>query len=166
MSIDLSPTKPPAPAAGHYLVTASRSSRGNGKGPEALRVLVCEDDPVLALELEACIAECGAVTCGSALSHDEAHRLAGITMPDLAIVDLHLGDGRSGPRIAEDFAGRGIRVVIVSGDQTVDAVLARVDHVFLPKPMNPVILQDILRQEILRRVQQLGQADAGSPADA
>lgn len=150
MTLHASP-KPSATAAGHYLVTAAQRLRGGAKGPEALRVLVCEDDPVLALELEACIAECGAVTCGSAPSHDEAHRLAGITLPDIAIVDLHLGDGRSGPRIAADFAARGIRVVIVSGDQSVDAVLARVDHVFLPKPMNPMVLQDILRQEIQRR---------------
>ncbi len=156
MSTDLLMTTPPASAAGHYLVTASRNLRGTGKGPEALRVLVCEDDPVLALELEACIAECGAVTCGSAPSHDEAHRLAALTQPDLAIVDLHLGDGRSGPRIAADFAERGIKVVVVSGDQTVDAVLARVDHVFLAKPMNPVILHDILRQEMQRRAGLVG----------
>jgi len=162
MSIDVSPTKPPAAAAGQYLVTASRSLRGNGKGPETLRVLVCEDDPVLALELETCIAECGAVTCGSAPSHDEAHRLAALTLPDLAIVDLHLGDGRSGPRIAADFAERGIKVVVVSGDQTVDAVLARVDHVFLSKPLNASILQEILRHEMRRR----SHPDAGGLVDA
>ena len=129
--------------AGKFLVSAARRLRQPIEPLEPLRVLVCEDDPILALELEAMVVECGAVTCGSAASFDQARDLAGLTAPDL-LVDLHLDDGRSGPRLAEIFADRGLRIVVISGDTSIDSVLARVDHVFLPKPIQPAVLQDLI----------------------
>jgi DNA-binding NtrC family response regulator len=130
--------------AGKFLVSAARRLRQPTQPQEPLRVLVCEDDPILALELEAMVVECGAVTCGSAASFDQARDLAGLTAPDLVLVDLHLDDGRSGPRLAEIFADRGLRIVVISGDTSIDSVLARVDHVFLPKPVQPAVLQDLI----------------------
>ncbi|MDP2803389.1 MAG: response regulator [Phreatobacter sp.] len=129
-------------------MTTARRLRQPIAPMEALRVLICEDDPVLALELEAIVVECGAVTCGTAASFDEAHDLAGLTAPDLVLVDLHLDDGRSGPRLAAVFAEGGLRIVVISGDSSIDSVLARLDHVFLPKPIQPVMLQGIIAAAI------------------
>lgn len=129
--------------AGNFLVSAARRLRRTAAaaGP---RVLICEDDAVLALELEALVAESGATSCGIASSREEALELARLAQPDLVLLDLHLDDGRSGPALAEDFAGRGIRIVVVSGDTAIDRKLARIDHVFLPKPVQAAVLRDIL----------------------
>jgi DNA-binding NtrC family response regulator len=130
--------------AGQFLVSTARRLRKPTAPLEPLRVLVCEDDPILALELEAIVVESGAVTCGSASTFDQARDLAGLTAPDLVLVDLHLEDGRSGPRLAEIFADSGLRIVVISGDTSIDSVLARVDHVFLPKPIQPAVLQQLI----------------------
>lgn len=130
--------------AGTFLVSTARRLRKPVEPLEPLRVLVCEDDPILALELEAIVVESGAVTCGSAASFDQGRDLAGLTAPDLVIIDLHLDDGRSGPRLAETFADSGLRIVVISGDTSIDSVLARVDHVFLPKPIQPAVLQQLI----------------------
>jgi len=65
-----------------------------GEGP--LRVLIVEDEVLLAVELEYLVATSGAEPVGHAMTSPEALRLAGTLHPDLALVDVHLGDGPTG----------------------------------------------------------------------
>jgi DNA-binding response OmpR family regulator len=109
-----------------------------------MRVLICEDDALLASELEIIAGEAGCDVIGIAATADEALRSAEGSQPDIAIVDLHLGDGRSGPELAAALADRRIRIMVVSGDTSVDPVLARIDHVFLAKPVNLNMLRILL----------------------
>lgn len=132
---------------------------------DALHVLICEDDPILALELEALVVACGAVTCGSAASFAEARDLAALSAPDLVLMDLHLDDGHTGPRLAEIFAEAGLRIVVISGDSCIDGILARLDHVFLPKPVQPVALQGLIAAAIQAKAQCAHSSDGpGEPA--
>jgi DNA-binding response OmpR family regulator len=109
-----------------------------------MRVLICEDDGLLASELGIIAGEAGCEVTGIAATADEALRKAAETRPDVAIVDLHLGDGRSGADLAAALADQRIRIMVVSGDTSVDPVLARIDHVFLAKPVNLNMLRALL----------------------
>ena len=68
-------------------------------GP-GLRVLVVEDEALIALELECLLGDLGHVTVGVAGSSREAIALARSTEPDVALVDVHLIDGPTGVEVA------------------------------------------------------------------
>jgi DNA-binding response OmpR family regulator len=61
-----------------------------------LRVLIVEDEALLAMQIEQLLLEAGHEPVGHAMDADEAFDLARETRPDLALVDLHLRDGLSG----------------------------------------------------------------------
>lgn len=66
----------------------------------ALRILVVEDEALIALELECLLDDLGHVTVGVAGSSREAIALARSTAPDVALVDIHLIDGPTGVDVA------------------------------------------------------------------
>jgi len=112
-----------------------------------MHILICEDDGPLASKIGASAGEAGATVAGIAGTAAEAWRVAGVSRPDMAVVDLHLGDGRSGPLLAAERAGLGIRIIAVSGDTAVDPLLARIGHVFLARPVSPAMLRDLFGGE-------------------
>jgi two-component system, response regulator PdtaR len=66
----------------------------------ALRILVVEDEVLIALELEYLLEDLGHVTVGVAASSSEAIALGASTIPDVALVDIHLVDGPTGVAVA------------------------------------------------------------------
>jgi len=66
-----------------------------------LRVLIVEDQALLAMELELVLGEFGCDVIGSAMDRDGALAIADRERPDLALVDLNLLDGPTGPEIAQ-----------------------------------------------------------------
>ena len=72
---------------------------GNPDRP-ALRILVVEDEALIALELECLLDDLGHVTVGVAGSSREAIALGRETAPDVALVDIHLTDGPTGIEVA------------------------------------------------------------------
>ncbi|WP_336489859.1 response regulator [Methylobacterium nigriterrae] len=66
----------------------------------ALRILVVEDEALIALELEYLLDDLGHVTVGVAASSSEAIALGASTAPDVALVDIHLVDGPTGVEVA------------------------------------------------------------------
>src|ERR1700686_3541635 len=83
---------------------------------KALRVLVIEDDALIAMLLAELLAGMGHDVCATAATEAEARIAADRYRPDLMIVDAGLGRG-SGVAVAEEIlrAGR-IAHVFVSGD--------------------------------------------------
>ena len=70
-------------------------------GPDqAVRVLVVEDQALLAMELDYVLRESGHEVVGCAMDASEALALAAEARPDVALVDVNLRDGLSGPEIA------------------------------------------------------------------
>ncbi|MRX37409.1 response regulator [Aminobacter sp. MDW-2] len=65
-----------------------------------LKVLIVEDEIFLALDLEFQLIELGMVVVGMADHAERALELARLHTPDLALVDLNLKDGLTGPQIA------------------------------------------------------------------
>ena len=79
------------------------------------RVLVVEDDFLIALELENRLLDAGMEGVGTAMSADEAIGLAKTGKPDLAIMDIRLAGRRDGVDAAiELFSAYGIRSIFAS----------------------------------------------------
>jgi DNA-binding response OmpR family regulator len=70
-----------------------------------LKVLIAEDELMIADMIEETLIENGYEVCGIARSVDEAIALARDRDPDLAVIDLRLADGGIGTEIAAQFAG-------------------------------------------------------------
>lgn len=83
---------------------------------EPLKVLIVEDEPLLAMDLEAQLREMGHTVIGMASDAEAALRLAERQPPDLALVDLNLHDGLTGPQIAAELSrDKSMIVVFVTG---------------------------------------------------
>lgn len=82
--------------------------------PSRRRVLVVEDEVIVALLVEDMLAELGHEVVGLATSLEEAMRLAGTLAIDLAILDINL-DGRASFPVAELLARRGVPFLFATG---------------------------------------------------
>jgi two-component system, response regulator PdtaR len=109
-----------------------------------LRVLICEDHPLLAVDLADIIAEAGHTVCGSFESGAEALACARDLKPDLAIIDLYLTDGATGGAIAQAIQQMGVRVVILSGHSNAGAEFGGFPHTFAQKPITKSLVQNLL----------------------
>lgn len=65
-----------------------------------LRILVVEDDPVIAEDLVLTLQSLGYATAGKVKSAAEALHFLENYLPDLVLLDIHLGDGRDGIFVA------------------------------------------------------------------
>jgi DNA-binding response OmpR family regulator len=79
------------------------------------RLIVAEDDPLIAWAVRVGLADQGYEVCGWADSAPEAVRLAELHRPDVAVVDFGLADGTDGMMAAREISSRlGIPVVMCS----------------------------------------------------
>ena len=65
------------------------------------RVLIVEDEPLIALDLEATLQTLGFDVCGRASNPREAVELATSRRPDLVLMDLYLEEGCEGTKAAK-----------------------------------------------------------------
>lgn len=79
------------------------------------RVLIVEDEMLVAADIQATIEELGHRTVGIAADKETALRLAQHE-PDIALVDLNLRDGPTGPEIGATLSERGVAVVFVTAN--------------------------------------------------
>ncbi|WP_182422211.1 response regulator [Aureimonas sp. ME7] len=104
-----------------------------------LRVLIVEDEPLIALDLQDILTDAGHTVVGTAGSMSEAMALAHDQRPfDLAIMDVDLADSFDGietaQRLRQDFA---VSSLFVSGPITAEqrALALRWNPIgFIPKP--------------------------------
>ena len=81
-----------------------------------MKVMIVEDEMLIAMELETEIAIAGhEVTC-TAMNRKQVGDLLEADHPDFAFVDIHLQDGPTGIDIGRDLASKGIPYVFVSGN--------------------------------------------------
>lgn len=111
------------------------------------RVLICEDEPLIAADLEQMVYDAGHDPAGPARTFGEALELAEIWKPAIAVIDLNLADGVTGAAVARALAERGTRIIILSSVTDVIPVLAGIPHVFMTKPVNPEAMGAILSME-------------------
>jgi two-component system, response regulator PdtaR len=108
------------------------------------RILIVEDEIIVAMDLEATLEDFGFESVGIAADTPTALQLAK-TNPDVALVDVNLRDGPTGPeigaRLARDF---GVKVVFITANPRMlgDGIAGAVG--VLPKPFDP----DSIRQTV------------------
>jgi CheY-like chemotaxis protein len=69
----------------------------------ATDVLIIEDEPIIAMDLEALVESLGHRVCGVARTHREAVALANKEQPGLVLADIQLADGSSGLDAVNDI---------------------------------------------------------------
>jgi len=81
----------------------------------AHKILIVEDEMLVAGHLEMLLEDMGHQPVGVAASFDEARQLAA-TGPDIALVDCNLRDGLTGPQIGAWLSERGVNVVFMTAN--------------------------------------------------
>jgi DNA-binding NarL/FixJ family response regulator len=124
-----------------------------GNGPaQAVRILIVEDDYLVASEMEAALSQAGFEIAGPAASAEEALQLAAGQHPALVVMDIRLDGPRDGIDTAlELFATRGIRCVFVTAHHNPDArARARPANPlgWLPKPYTMPSLVEVVRRAL------------------
>jgi two-component system, response regulator PdtaR len=113
-----------------------------------MRVLVVEDEMILAMHLETLVSDFGHDVCGIARTTDEALGLAASLRPDIVLTDIRLARGSSGIDLARELHARtGMRCIFVSAnldEPTRKAVQPYEPIEFLAKPIVPVVLERAL----------------------
>ncbi|HUF55713.1 MAG TPA: response regulator [Thermohalobaculum sp.] len=80
-----------------------KSARGELDEQMQSRVMIIEDEPIIALDIESIVRGLGHEVTGVADTHETAVALANETEPDLVLADIQLADGSSGVEAVEDI---------------------------------------------------------------
>jgi DNA-binding NtrC family response regulator len=114
------------------------------------RILIVEDDLMIALDLEDTLSELGFHVAGLASSHEHAIKLAPDS--DIAFVDVNLSDGASGPEIGRILAERfGISVVFMTGNAELVASGVPGTLGVVSKPVSSATVVEMLKYTIAIR---------------
>jgi CheY-like chemotaxis protein len=136
--------------------------KGSG-GSEPLRVLVLEDEPIVALELETFLHELGAEVVASAGATEAALRVALATPVDAALLDIQIGNGFGGIDLARQLKTLGIAIIFVTGLGTELESRAEMrglhPYAVFAKPYPPLGLTRTLRRLARERGKSLRLAD-------
>jgi len=99
-----------------------------------LKVLIAEDEGIIAMLTEETLVEHGYEVCGIASTVAEAVALAKAHKPDLAVIDLHLADNGLGTEIAAQLSEmKNLGVLYTTGAS--QTILTTTDgHARLAKP--------------------------------
>ena len=110
------------------------------------RVLVCEDEHIVALDLKLLVEEFGYEVIGPFATVSSAARIIERERPDMAILDVSLKDGEVYP-LADQLDGMGVRLVFHSGHVN-DAEISEgyPGAACCQKPVNTGALQDALSE--------------------
>ena len=107
------------------------------------RVLVVEDEPILAMSVEDMLTDLGCAVVGPALSVKDAEAMAREAILDAALLDINMGDGPSFP-IAEILIARSVPCCFATGYGPAGVPGELRDVPVLPKPFTVHSLAAIL----------------------
>ncbi|MEZ2132174.1 MULTISPECIES: response regulator [unclassified Sinorhizobium] len=111
------------------------------------KVLIVEDEPLIALDIEGMVESAGLAVAGIATSTDRAIALA--PSADIALVDVNLADGATGPSIGRILAEKyGLAVIFMTANP--EAVRDGVKGILgvVRKPVLPRTVEQILKYAI------------------
>ena len=89
------------------------------------RILICEDDPLIAMGWAAMLADGGYTVVGPAHSAEKALKMAYQHLPSLALVDIDLGGIIDGISVAAELAPLGVAIIFITADYKKAAVEGR-----------------------------------------
>lgn len=121
---------------------------------ESANILVCEDERIIARDIEAALSRHGYNVVGIASNGEEAIRIAKEKLPDIALMDVRL----KGPLTGIDVAGTlvdqlGIPSIFLTAyadDETLSEAKATQPLSYLVKPFNEVELKAVLEVALHR----------------
>lgn len=129
--------------------SAMRSDPAVGTAP---RILIVEDEALIAWNLQSLVEGLGYAVCGTASTGARAIGLAELEKPDLILMDVRLADRISGIEAAEQIlADRPVQIVFVTAfnDRETAGRIAALGAQRLSKPVIPHMLA-VLLQQLLR----------------
>jgi two-component system, response regulator PdtaR len=105
-------------------------------------ILLVEDEPLIAMALEAELTDAGHTVRGPASTAGRALQLAEIAPPDLALVDINLRDGAGqGIQLARELSYRcGTPSLFVSGQRAEAEANQDAAIGFIEKPYDPAVV--------------------------
>lgn len=138
-----------------------------------MRVLIVEDEALIAMAHEDAVADAGYDVVGVATDSAEALRLAGEGSPSLALVDVRLGDGPTGAEVAlRLLREHDVRSVFITASvESVPPEAKAACVALLPKPVSHDALVNVLRaaERAIADPDPAedgdGDGDGGAPAD-
>jgi two-component system, response regulator PdtaR len=113
-------------------------TRSGGGTAEPIRILVVEDEYLVAMQMQATLAEAGFTVIGTAATGEDALAIAAQEQPALAIVDIRLGGVLDGVEAALAlFRQHGIRSILATANYDEKTQIRAMDASplgWLPKP--------------------------------
>ena len=140
---------PPAPR--DYLASNENGTRSRlVRNGAPCRILIVEDDALIALDLQQTVEELGGAVVGRASRADDAIGLAAKHRPDVVLMDIRLAGGSDGIEAAHGIRRlQQIPIIFVTGNTdpaTRERVLEISDVSLLNKPVDHLQLGAILRE--------------------
>jgi two-component system, response regulator PdtaR len=115
-----------------------------------MRLLIVEDEALVAMHLQMLVTEFGYQVCASATSAAGAIAQAAVHNPDVVLMDVRLADGSSGIEAAREiYARHGVRCIFLSAnlDEAIKTAVLPYEPIdYLGKPVLPIMLQRALRK--------------------
>jgi CheY-like chemotaxis protein len=114
------------------------------------RILIVEDEPLIAMDIARIVEEMGHTVCGTASNHAEAVALSKREAPHIVLADIQLKGGDSGIEAVQDILrGISVPVVFVTGFPERLLTGERLEPTFLvTKPFRPEALVSVIGQAL------------------
>ncbi|PDS54963.1 response regulator [Rhizobium anhuiense] len=115
------------------------------------KILIVEDEVLIAADLRDVVTSLGYEVSGIADSFETAQQFAAFST--IALVDVNLRDGATGPRIGQYLASDfGVAVVMVTGNpEQIETDLSKIIGL-ISKPAHPNLIREVL--EYLRAIRE------------
>lgn len=115
------------------------------------RILIIEDEAIIAMHIQALVGEAGHEVVGVAQTHTEAVALAGQTSPELVLADISLADGSSGiDAVREILEMMDVPVIFVTAFPERLLTGERPEPTYLiTKPFEPLMLMATIAQALM-----------------
>ncbi|MCT8973652.1 response regulator [Microbaculum marinisediminis] len=113
---------------------------------EPARILILEDEFMIAMEFETVLLDAGYGVVGPAADVGTAMGLIDTECPDAGVLDVNLGRGETSAAVAQRLGNLSVPFVLCTGYQTSELVQRYGDTVpILQKPVDAVKLVEVLR---------------------
>ena len=109
-----------------------------------IRILIVEDNPLLALAMRDMVEDMGYGVVGPLLNFRDGLDYAKISDVQFALLDFDLGNCKTAAPIAETLAARGVPFVFISGTDASVIRAAFVRAIVIAKPVAPRDLARVL----------------------
>jgi DNA-directed RNA polymerase specialized sigma24 family protein len=116
----------------------------------ATEILIIEDEPLIAMDIEQLVESLGHKVVGIARTHKEAVSLYGKTMPKMILADIQLADGSSGIDAVNDILStEALPVIFITAFPERLLTGERPEPTFLvTKPFNPDMVKALISQAL------------------